>query len=223
MNKKIEKSINVYYSDKKYLKILDELETLKVEKIFKDNQRSKVFLFKFLDERLVFKIPKEKNTRKWQRFLSIFRGSESYREYIQCEKIKKSGFKTYDPILVFEKKKWGIVVESFFICSFLEGKTGSIKELESIKKELWKVHKNGYLHGDAQLVNFIVDKELVYLIDSKFKKNIYGGFGKASEYICLEESCGKKIEYDKESVYYKIAKNINTFFNKLSKFRKKLK
>ena len=37
-------------------------------------------------KKYVYKEPREKNKRKWQKFLNFFRGSESKREYYQMEK-----------------------------------------------------------------------------------------------------------------------------------------
>jgi len=223
MKKKKNNNITIYYSHEKYLKILDDFQDLKIEKIFKDDNRSKVSLFSFENEKLVFKIPKEKNKRKWQRFLSIFRGSESYREFLQAEKIYKAGLQTYKPILALEKRKYGFVVDSYFICEYLLGETGSIKYLGVIKEKLNKIHELGYLHGDSQLVNFVVDKKNVYIIDSKFSKNKYGKFGSRYEYIYLEESCPKEIDYEKKDIYYKGAKLLNNFLHILGKMKKKLK
>lgn len=222
---KIKKSsdVTVYYREDKYLKILDSLENLKVEKVFKDDNRSKVSLFTFEGEKLVFKVPREKNSRKWQRFLSIFRGSESYREFLQAEKIYHAGLLTYKPILAFEKRKYGFVVDSYFICEYLSGEIGSIKHLKVIKNELDKIHESGYLHGDSQLVNFIIDNKHVYIIDSKFSKNKYGKFGARYEYIYLEESCPKEIQYKKDDIYYKGAKGLNNLLHWWGRVRKKLK
>ena len=216
-------NITIYYRDEKYLKILDNLESLEILKVFKDDQRSKVSLFEFNGEKLVFKVPREKNSRRWQQFLSFFRGSESYREYKQAKKINNAGFKTYKPILAYEKRKNGMVIDSYFICEYLEGKTGAIEDLEKIKNELDKIHNRGYLHGDSQLVNFIITNVHIYIIDSKFRRNIFGKFGRSYEYIYLEESCHREIEYDKESIYYKVAKLLNNLLHLKGKIKKKIR
>ena len=216
-------NIAIYYREEKYLKIIDQLEDFKIIKVFKDDQRSKVSLFDFYREKLVFKVPREKNSRKWQRLLSVFRGSESYREFTQAEKINKAGFKTYKPILAYEKRKYGFVTDSYFICEFLEGETGSFKHLNKIKDELDKIHSRGYLHGDSQLVNFIIDDIHVYIIDSKFRKNIFGRFGASYEYIYLEESCHREIEYEKKDIYYRGAKSLNRLLHLKGEIKKKIR
>lgn len=53
----------------------------------------------------MYKHPIEKNSRKWQRFLSIFRGSESRREFQNIEKIREVGLNGAEPRLAVEKKK----------------------------------------------------------------------------------------------------------------------
>ena len=216
-------NITIYYKEEKYLEILKKIENLKIEKVFKDDNRSKVSLFTFENEKLVFKVPREKNSRKWQRFLSIFRGSESYREFMQAEKIQNAGLLTYKPILALEKRKYGFVLDSYFICEYLSGETGSIKHLEKIKTELDKIHELGYLHGDSQLVNFIIDNKHVYIIDSKFSKNKYGKFGAKYEYIYLEESCPNEINYEKNDIYYMGAKGLNNLLHFWGRVRKKIK
>ena len=213
----------IYYRDEKYLKILDSIGNINVEKVFKDDNRSKVSLFTFEEEKLVFKVPREKNKRKWQRFLSIFRSSESYREFTQAEKINNAGLLTYKPILAFEKRKYGFVIDSYFICGYLSGETGSIKHLELIKNELDNIHRSGHLHGDSQLVNFIIDNKHVYVIDSKFSKNKYGKFGARYEYIYLEESCPREIDYKKNDIYYKVAKILNNLLHLFGRLKKKIR
>lgn len=42
----------------------------------KDDRRSLVQLIRINGKRYVLKVPREKNRRKWQRFLSIFRGEK---------------------------------------------------------------------------------------------------------------------------------------------------
>ena len=76
--------------------------------------------------------------------------------------------------------------------------------------ELKKIHSLGYLHGDSHMNNFLIKGEKVYLIDTKLLWNKYGGFGRAFEFMYLEESYPQEIDYDKESIYYKGAKGLRT-------------
>lgn len=93
MNKEKLKNIFLYYKEKKDRKLYEKIESkeYKIIKILKNDQRSYVALINIEGENLIYKQPIEKNSRKWQRFLSIFRGSESRREFQNIEKINEVG------------------------------------------------------------------------------------------------------------------------------------
>ena len=187
----------------------------KIEKILKKDHRSYVFTFIYQNKLYVYKEPIEKNTRKWQRFLAIFRGRESKREFKQMQKINSLGFKTATPIF-YEK--------NFLVYEYVDGRKPFINENEInlVVEELKKIHSKGFLHGDSHLANFLItNKNKIYIIDSKFQKNKYGKFGEIFELMYLEKSLEKEISYDKTSFYYKIAllfKKFLTFLSNLKNF-----
>lgn len=187
----------------------------KIEKILKKDHRSYVFTFMYQNKLYVYKEPIEKNTRKWQRFLAIFRGGESKREFKQMQKINSLGFKTATPIF-YEK--------NFLVYEYVDGRKPFINENEInlVVEELKKIHSKGFLHGDSHLANFLItNKNEIYIIDSKFQKNKYGKFGEIFELMYLEKSLEKEISYDKTSIYYKIAllfKKFLTFLSNLKNF-----
>lgn len=187
----------------------------KIEKILKKDHRSYVFTFMYQNKLYVYKEPIEKNTRKWQRFLAIFRGRESKREFKQMQKINSLGFKTATPIF-YEK--------NFLVYEYVDGRKPFINknEINLVIEELKKIHSKGFLHGDSHLANFLItNKNEIYIIDSKFQKNKYGKFGEIFELMYLEKSLEKEISYDKTSIYYKIAllfKKFLTFLSNLKNF-----
>ena len=65
-------------------------ETYEDIKILKDDKRSLVKLIKINSIEYVLKIPREKNNRKWQRFVNIFRGSDSFRNFYMMKKLKET-------------------------------------------------------------------------------------------------------------------------------------
>lgn len=196
----------------------------KIKKVLKKDKRSEVYLISILDKEYIYKIPVEKNKRKWQRFLSIFRGGESKNEYKNYLKVLKKGFRGPKPILYYEKKYIGMTVDSFFVNEYLDGEIGNLDNLDIISEELKKIHRKGYLHGDSQLSNFIIKNNQVYLIDAKLKKNIYLKAGEVYEYIYLEESCYKNIDvYKKSGIGYFLAKSLNKYLHWIGSLKNKLK
>lgn len=215
----------LYFDDEKSIKLYDKIKNTcyNIVRVMKDDQRSYVALLEIDGEKYVYKEPREKNRRKWQRFLSIFRGSESKREYSNIKKILKAGFNGATPYLAVERKKGIFCVDSYLIYSYIEGKDGSVEDIELISEELKKIHSKGYLHGDSHVANFLIGDDRVYLIDTKLMKNRYGNFGKVFEFIYLEESCGIPLDYDKESLYYKGAMLLKRYLLGLGDLKKRLK
>lgn len=191
---------------------MDKNSISKIIKVLKDNHRSYVCIFQRDgdNKKYVYKEPKEKNKRKWQKFLNFFRGSESKREYFQMKKIRKLGYKTAKPIS-YDK--------NYLIYEYIEGTKPTLDDIDLVIEELKKIHSIGYLHGDSHLDNFLItpNKE-IYIIDSKFQKNKYGKFGEIFEMMYLEKSLGIEIDYDKKGFYYKgarLLKKYLTFFSNL--------
>lgn len=221
-------NIYLYFNDEKSLEFFDLVENnrYKLIKVLKDDQRSYVALIEIQGEKYIYKRPIEKNSRKWQRFLSIFRGSESKREFKNIEKIREVGLNGAVPYLAVEKKKGLVVYDSYLIYGYIDGRESSFKDIDLIMSELRKIHSLGYLHGDSHMNNFLIKGEKVYLIDTKLLWNKYGGFGRAFEFMYLEESSPQEIDYDKESIYYKGAKGLRnylTFLAKIKSIRRKKK
>ncbi|WP_319204090.1 lipopolysaccharide core heptose(II) kinase RfaY [uncultured Ilyobacter sp.] len=218
--------VRIYLQDEKYRGLAEVIlhGDYRRIKVLKDDQRSRVELIEYKEEKLVLKIPIEKNRRQWQRFLSAFRGSSSKREYENCLKILSEGFLGAKPVMVIDKKIGPFVKDSYFVSKFIEGQEGNFQHLKEIGKELNKIHEAGYLHGDSQLVNFMVSNEKIYLIDCKLKKNRFGKFGARYEFIYLEESCPEKIDiYRKDDLYYRGAKLLNSYLHWWGRTRKKLR
>ncbi|MGF6907556.1 lipopolysaccharide core heptose(II) kinase RfaY [Fusobacterium sp. PH5-44] len=226
---KIKKSNKtIYFNNKDNLKYYDKLnkKEYSILKVLKDDKRSYVVLMKIEEEKIVYKIPREKNIRKWQRFLSIFRGSQSKREFCEIEEIRRLGFNTGTPLLAVEEKDGFVITDSYFLYSYVNGSQSTYKDATEVGKVLTEIHKLGYLHGDSQLENFIISNEInkkIYLIDARFRKNIYRNFGKAYEFLYLEESCHKEdlCLCDHSTIYYKCAQILKNLLELKRKFRKK--
>ncbi|MGL4988625.1 MAG: lipopolysaccharide core heptose(II) kinase RfaY [Cetobacterium sp.] len=193
----------------------------KLLKVLKDDDRSYVILLEIEDQQYVYKIPKEKNFKKWQRLISLFRGSESKREYENYFRILENGFNGPKPIMYWEKKVFGMSFDSFLVTSFINGESAKLENLDLVNEELKRIHEKGFLHGDSQLDNFLISEDKLFLVDAKLSTNKYGKIGEAYEFIYLEESCHEEIDiYDKETKSYKIAKALNSYLHWLGRIKK---
>lgn len=157
-------------------------------KILKDDRRSLVKIIKLDSIEYVLKIPREKNTRKWQRFINMFRGSDSFRNFYMMKKLGELGIKSTEAVFALEKRT-PLVVDSILLMKLLEGEEIKINEYNKVVEALGAIHSKGYLHGDSQIQNFMIKNKEVYSIDLRLQKNIYGFIGKMYEFIYLRESC----------------------------------
>ena len=189
-----------------FLKIILEKE-YEIIKVLKDDKRSLVEIIEINQGKFIFKIPKEKNNRKWQRFINVFRGSDSFRNYKTMDKLEKMGINSTRAVFAGEKRT-PFVIDSFLIMEILEGNSIEEKDYPRIIDELNKVHLKGYLHGDSQIQNFMKKDNDICMIDFRLQKNIYGEIGRMYEFIYLRESC-KEIDkyYDdiRNRISFKIA------------------
>ncbi|MBL8029082.1 MAG: glycosyltransferase [Fibrobacteres bacterium] len=174
---------------------------------FKDSRRSLVQQIEIDGQMLVVKIPREKNTRKWQRLLSIFRGGESFREFHALMNGMSKGIPVPRPVAAMERRKFFFVVDSLIIMEWMGGRIAIKEDAEAVSLLLRRIHDAGLLHGDAHLSNFIVDKKGgVMTIDCSLKRNFLGQFGIKYEFITLERSCIEPIQtYQKSGIAYYVA------------------
>lgn len=217
----------VFFNELSSIEFFDAIneDRYRVLKTLKSDNRSIVKLIQFKGKPYIYKIPLEKNIRKWQRFLSFFRGSESQREFKNLEKILENGFDTPKPYFACETKKFGMVIDSYIIMEYINGNTGDINNLPFITDTLSKIHKKGYIHGDSQLSNFILTNDKCYIIDAKFNKSIFGKIAQTYEFIYLETSCGQNIGqfYNKKGLTYLIARGLDNYLILWGRFRSWIK
>lgn len=201
-------------NDKINIKFIENILEKKYEdiKVLKDDKRSLVKIIKMNDKNYVLKIPREKNKRKWQRVINIFRGSDSFRNFKMMEKLKKMGILSTEAVLALEKRN-PFLVDSLLIMELLEGEKITEKNYLDVIETLKKLHLKGYLHGDSQIQNFMLKNGEIYLIDLRLQKNIYGSIGRMYEFVYLRESC-KNIDNYYDSIRNKISFKIAVYWKK---------
>ena len=162
--------------------------------ILKDDKRSLVKIIKMNGNNYVLKVPREKNNRKWQRIINIFRGSDSFRSFQMMNKLEGLGIESTKAIIAAEKRT-PFVVDSLLVMDLLNGEEIHKEYYLKVIEKLGDIHKKGYLHGDSQIQNFMLKDDKIYSIDLRLQKNIYGNIGKMYEFIYLRESCKEIDEY----------------------------
>lgn len=145
-------------------------DSLVSEKVFRDNWRTLSARVRFQNESLLLKVPRARNGRRWERFLTLFRGSDALRTFQHLQQLSSMGFSTPDPVLACERRRNGVVVDSFVCYRFVEGRPASSEDACKVLAVLRALHQRGYLRSDAQLANFVVAEDKVTFIDFRLKK-----------------------------------------------------
>ncbi len=158
-------------------------KSLNILNILKDDNRSFVALFEYKGNKHVFKIPREKNTRKWIRFTTLYRKSEVMKNYLNLLKLQQLGISTNKPIICGEKRDKGKVIDSFIIYSYLEGESITVDDYPLLIKEIQRIHSLGRLHGDFHSKNFLQTEDRISFLDTNFRLNLFGNLGKCYEMV----------------------------------------
>lgn len=153
--------------------------------VYKDTDKCLVGRFQYPDlGELVLKIPRARSRRRWERFLTLFRSGEGIRQFENMQKLLELGLKGPRPVLAAEKRRKGVVVDSFYAYGFVAGREGSRNDLDAIVKALLPLYEQGYCRADPQVANHIIEGDEVYLIDFRVSRPLL--FGKLR---CAMELC----------------------------------
>lgn len=153
-------------------KILDAVIDGDIElgAVFRDNRRTLSAQMMCAGQSLLLKVPRARNGRKWERFLTRFRDSDAFRTMHHLELMRSMGFAAPEPVLAGERRAGGVVVDSFVCYRFVEGRRAVPDDAGAILTALQALHQRGYLRSDAQLANFLIVDGNVTFIDFRLKR-----------------------------------------------------
>ncbi|TRX53717.1 hypothetical protein FNH22_20395 [Fulvivirga sp. M361] len=198
-----------------------------VTEILKDTSRSTVYRIAVGKMDLIYKIPHEKNSRHWIRFLTLFRSGEAFKNIQGMVLLEKEGFQSIKPILACEYRKKGMVMDSWLLYEYLPGSSclGHEETYPDVVKLLSDLHQSNLLHGDPQIRNFLVKGDQLYIIDASPKRS-GSKFKKRYEFAYLRKSAPDIEKYFGDyinSFYYRIAIKYDLYNQRITSIKKTLK
>lgn len=140
------------------------------EEIFRDDWRTLSARIRFRGEGVLLKVPRARNGRRWERFLTRFRGSHAIRYFRHMELMAAMGFPAPEPVMACERRDRGVVTDSFICYRYVEGRPAGSKDAPRVLDALRSLHRQGYLRTDAQIANFLVSGDSIVFIDFRLKK-----------------------------------------------------
>lgn len=197
----------------------------------KDDKRSLVLKGEFLGHTVIAKKARDKNRRKWARFLSIFQPAEALKSFQGLLEFSHKSIKAAQPIAVLEKHSNGAVFDSWLIYQFLEGDVTTKDDLPDIIRSIDHLHTQGYQHADPHCDNFLrnSDGEIAF-IDCKGKSRL-GHFSDCFDFLLLQnyypevsnEFIQRYAKFDTKSIAYKVAKLYDSYKKGRDKVKKTLR
>lgn len=228
-----------YFFSEKYENIIKNIidKNYKIEKILKDTVRNYVAVINIKEEKYILKSPKAENIIPQRKIMTLFKNGEALNTLINIRKAKEKGIIEFvDVYGAIVKRKNGMIMESYILMEYIEGKAlDSLEEIREVMEITKKMHKNNIYHGDLNTSNFIKDKNgKIRILDSQAKeeKNIY--FKRWYDILTFKEdilTIEKGFEVEKNynftsgKISYFLAKSLKKIKrNKLmEKFKKKKK
>lgn len=206
--------------------ILDR--TVVYDKVYRDNWRTLSARIRFDDDMLMLKVPRARNRRRWERFLTVFRGSDAARSFWHLERMASMGFSAPRPMLVAEKREAGVVTDSLTCYRYVEGRPAGPDDAPRILDELRVLHARGYLRSDAQIANFLISGEAVVFIDFRLKRPLcFSSLQKAREIDRFVRSCPEAEaslkEKETSSVWYRVAQKLENMAFSLRNLKKRFR
>lgn len=119
---------------------------------------------------LIFKVPRKRNGRRWERTMTRFRDGEALRVFDSHIKLEELEFNCPKAVLAAELRESGAVTDSFVLYQYQQGKPATAKDAGRVAHELQRLHSLGYTRGDPKAQNFLVHRDRVYFIDFKLTK-----------------------------------------------------
>lgn len=225
MLKQVYKDYVIYVQDSQYIDLGKDIidKKYKVLEIYKNDKRSLVLKIELNNESFILKSPLNESTRFLKKIKTLFRDSEVMRVLKNITHLRNEGLKElYTPYLAIEKRKNGLLEESFILTECISGrvirdyKNFKVDEKKEIVKILEKLHSKKIYHGDANHGNFIFTENGIRVIDTTGKKEKIWNYKKNYDFITLDD-CIKGIYELHNFKKYEISYWVAYFIKKIKK------
>lgn len=141
------------------------------DRVLRDDQRSRVLLLERVPEGApaeclklspgpwVLKRPLWRDGRGWNRLVSWFRPGEMRRAFHSAARMLELGLATPRPLMLMERRRWGLLVESWLVYEYVEGTPLGEAHWPLVVEALCRLHAAGLRHGDPHLANWLATSD----------------------------------------------------------------
>lgn len=231
IKKEVFKGYNIYFLEEEYKMLAEKIikkEFKEIEKI-KDTKRNYVSLIEIDGIKYIYKEPRNEYRIPQRQIMTLLKKGEALTTLININELINKGFKEFaEPLVAVNKRKNGLIIFSFFLMEYVEGKVDRTY-LDEIIEMMKKIHDNGVYHGDFNPGNFLISNGKIRILDTQGKKMRLTRYRAHYDMITMQYDSYEEMKYPykKDMVYY-LAYFIKRFkrlpaIEKIGKIKKNLR
>lgn len=197
-----------------------------VEKVLKHDHRAEVGVFHFEGTPYVLKKFTLQMTWVWFQLTSICFPSLGEIACINAMELSNAGILTPRPTLLLQKRKLGMIVESWLIYPYLEGTKVGLDSAAEIVRLVRRMHEAGWIHRDPHPDNFLMTPDGLATIDPIKARKSSRKYLQAYDVILLQNDLPDAIKlYNQPSLsrYYTRARRGHNFIKLYRDSKRKLR
>lgn len=225
------KDNSIYSFNESYMKLAKKVinAEFKEIQIIKNTKRNFVSLIEIDNKKYIYKEPRNEYRIPQRQIMTLFKKGESLTTLININELINEGFKEFaKPLVVVNKRKNGVIIFSFFLMEYVEGKVDRTY-LDEIIEMMKKIHNRGVYHGDFNPGNFLINNGRIKIIDTQGKKMKYTKYRAHYDMITMQYDSYQEMKYPykKDFIYYiaylmKRFKRLS-FVEKMGEIKKRLR
>lgn len=216
------KEYNLFFYNENFKKLGENIinNDIEVIKEIKVTDRNYVAKIKYNENYYILKSPRNEHRKKQRKVMTLFKKGEALTTLVNTNRLISNGLDFFaTPYLAVVRRKYGMIVESYFVTEyFQEKKREKLKkeEMNNWLKLVEKLHRKRICHGDFNPSNIIDTDSGVKLIDSQCKHYYFGEYRSNYDKLTLEYSTygtlGRQSWY-KRDIWFWLALRIKSLRN----------
>jgi len=200
------KDNSIYYFNESCMKLAKKVIDDRFEEIqiVKNTKRNFVSIIKINSKRYIYKEPRNEYRIPQRQIMTLFKKGEALTTLININELINEGFEEFaKPLVVVNKRKNGVIIFSFFLMEYVEGKVDRTY-LDEIIEMMKKIHNRGVYHGDFNPGNFLINNGKIKIIDTQGKKMKCTKYRAHYDMVTMQYDSYQEMKYPykKDFIYY---------------------
>ncbi|PID58214.1 hypothetical protein CSB45_03870 [candidate division KSB3 bacterium] len=182
-------------------------------KVLQQTQYSLVLLLEQDGRQFIAKRSLTQERRFWTQLTSLYRKGSATRMMRTLQQMYEDGLPVPEPVLVLEKKRWGMTLVSWGVYRYLEGETCRFEHSAQIAETLQSLHAKGWIHRDPHVWNFLFHQGQIRILDCERARPWTSTYAQMYDVVLLDKcSPGSAAFYgvSTDNRVYRLAKFQNT-------------